>query len=342
MDSCCSLQDAIFLANLPYRKAFYTEGGWQKNISPTDDLWPSFLKNYFKPLELQKAKNLTKDYLENKKSLDLSFARIQKPIGFISYWDNEYPKALASIYDPPPILFYWGEPFFLLSSHKEAEVYAIVGTRRANPLCQLACKYFLEERKGKTSNDLALVSGLAYGVDRMAHLSAIEEGIANIAILGSSIEFVGPKSNFDIFHKAKTKDVPFALLSEFPPRTPAKPYFFPRRNRIIAGLAKEVFVAQAPKKSGALITVRYALEEGRDVLVFDHPAFDAYPTSNDGVRRLLEDGADLGEFPQIEEHLFRKPENMYEANSAQLKFWKQRLQSSSWLGGHLYMSQKKL
>ena len=277
-ETALSFQEAVFLASLPYRQSFYSHGAWRESKGPGSPEWNSLLKEFFLPAELKKAKEEAESYPA--KGLYLRYARSSFPISALSFWDKSYPEALAHIYDPPLILFCWGAPCF---QHKE--YLAIVGTRRASPICKSAVHFFLERKKKEFlakapsptppsyKENLCIVSGLANGVDTLAHREAMEQGLSNIAVLGSGFFYTGPRSNLWMIREAEKKGLPFSLLSEFSPKKPGYPSHFPRRNRIIAGLSSSLALIQAPKKSGALITARYAIEEGRELFVFDHPPF---------------------------------------------------------------------
>ena len=337
-----SLREALFLANLPYRQSFYANGGWRRTKGPGSAEWNSFLKNYFAAAELKRAEIESQDHSG---SLNLKLAGRYLAIRALSFWDADYPQALAHIYDPPPVLFCWGDPCFHYRQYL-----AIVGTRRASPLCESAVDLFIEQKKyeqqkqstasGSPKEELAIVSGLANGVDSLAHRAAIAHALGGIAVLGAGFFYAGPRRNLSIIQEAWKKGVPFSLLSEFSPRTPAYPHHFPRRNRIIAGLSQTLALIQAPKRSGALITARYALEEGRDILVFDHPLFDEAPGSNEGGRRLLENGAEKIILPKLENKLLQRPKESYNADPQQLSFWKKQLEGTKWLGGKYYLRGK--
>lgn len=176
-----------------------------------------------------------------------------------------------------------------------------------------------------------IISGFARGIDRAAHLAAFARCLPTVAVLGAGLACAGPRGNLDLLHHARRDRLPLLLLSEFPPSTPAFAAHFPRRNRIIAGLCEQLAVFQAPRRSGALISASFALEEGRDVLAFDHPALPS--AANDGCRILLDEGATPITLPDLDRHLRREPA----ARPQRVAFWREvlfgRLQP---LGGDLY------
>ena len=329
-----SFREALFLANLPYRRSFYAEGGWRRTGGPGSAEWNSFLKSFFLAAELKKAREEAQDYPDN---LNLKLAGRFSPITVLSFWDANYPQSLSHIYDPPPVLFCWGDPCFHYTHYL-----GVVGTRRASPLCETVVQLFLKQIKQEfteyaSKEELVIVSGLANGVDNLTHRAAIAQELGGIAVLGSGLFYASPRRNLAIIQEAYKKGVAFSLLSEFSPRTPAYPYHFPRRNRIIAGLSRAVALIQAPKKSGALITARYALEEGRDILVFDHSLFDSPQGSNEGGRWLLENGAEKIILPELESKLVRRPKENYYATPQQLLFWKMQLKGTKRLNADYYL-----
>ena len=186
--------------------------------------------------------------------------------------DPGYPEGLSHLADPPVPLFVKGEvpPW-------EAAV-AIVGTRRASPWA----KGFARELAAALARAGAtVVSGLARGIDGAAHRGALEAGGKTLAVLGSGLDRIYPPEHRELAER-------MALVSEFPFGTGPRPEHFPRRNRLIAALARAVVVVEAPERSGALITARFALELGREVL-----AVPGRPTDEKsrGANRLIADGA---------------------------------------------------
>ncbi len=342
--SSLSFSEAVFLANLPYRKSFYIQGGWRKDKSPNHSDWRAFLNHFFLPKELALA---TKEAQKYTSPYKLRIGSQFRPVSFLSFWDEKFPIRLANIYDPPPILFYWGDHWFDYRKYM-----AVVGTRRVTSLCRVATEIFIKAIKEKaqgeidevicpsqTQKNICIVSGLALGVDGIAHRAAVQYGLGNIAVLGAGLEYAGPRCNLEIVYKALSEKsrAPFTLLTEFPPNQQARSYYFPRRNRIIAGLVESIFVMQAPEKSGALITARYGLEEGRDVLVFDHPLFDNQPGANDGGRALIEAGAEMIVLPELQKRIVHKSSSQKKERPVQLSLWKNQGKGLKWLGKNHYI-----
>jgi DNA processing protein len=158
---------------------------------------------------------------------------------------------------------------------------AIVGSRQATPYGR---KIGVDFARALAAQGLVIVSGLALGADTAPHEGALETG-STIAVLGTGMDAVYPPQNKPLAARIGEHGV---LLTEFPLQTPPKPENFPRRNRIIAALAKAVLVIEAKLKSGSLITARLAAELGRDVFAVPGPIYA--PTAQ-GCHRLLKDGA---------------------------------------------------
>ncbi|MDC7220173.1 MAG: DNA-processing protein DprA [Spirochaetales bacterium] len=178
-------------------------------------------------------------------------------IGCLSVDDEDYPANLAATSDRPFRIYYRG-----VAPRRDMEGIAVVGTRL--PTAQAKAEAF---RMGMelASLECPLISGLALGIDGEAHKGALEGRGNTIAVLGSGIDLITPDRNRRIGREILERGG--TILSEYAPGTPGAPWRFPARNRIIAGLAQTVVVIQAPRKSGALITADFALEEGRDVVV---------------------------------------------------------------------------
>jgi DNA processing protein len=195
--------------------------------------------------------------------------------------DNAYPKRLKDIYDPPALLYVRGE----LRREDELAV-AIVGSRKTSPYG----RWFTE----KIGQDLArhgvtIVSGMARGIDSVAHKGALQGGGRTIAVLGCGIDVIYPSENRELFHQIIEHG---AVLSEFPMESPPEGGHFPRRNRIISGLSMGVVIVQASAESGSLITAGYALEQGREV--FAVPG-NVGAEGSRGTNQLIKEGAKLVE-----------------------------------------------
>ncbi len=205
-------------------------------------------------------------------------------IDIIDFWHEEYPALLREIRYPPLVLYRRGKP--LLS-----KCFSIVGTRDADAHSQKIANIFAASlaRRGFT-----IVSGMALGIDRAAHVGALEAGGATIGVLANGIDVVYPLQNSDLFDRIAESESS-CLFSEYPPGIIAGKWTFVRRNRIISGISCATLVVKAGGKSGALITARYALEQGRDVFACPGPALD---TGFAGCHRLIRSGAALASCPE--------------------------------------------
>jgi DNA processing protein len=199
----------------------------------------------------------------------------------ITWNDPSYPRLLREIYDPPMLLYLRGNPAVL-----ERHTIAIVGTRRPTPYGNQ-----MSERLGRdlAARRLAIVSGLARGIDSLAHRGALAAGTGmTIGVLGCGIDVVYPKENKKLFDQMAGGEG--AILTELPTGTPPTPPNFPVRNRIIAGLALGVVVVEGTAHSGSLITARLAMEFGREV--YGVPGNATQPASY-GPHQLIKQGAKL-------------------------------------------------
>ncbi|ASJ22195.1 DNA protecting protein DprA [Brachyspira hampsonii] len=200
-------------------------------------------------------------------------------IGILSLFDEEYPFNLKQIDNPPYILYYKGD---LKKLRRNA--IAIVGTREPTNESR---KYSFELASKLSSLNITVVSGMAKGVDREAHLGAISSLVNTAAVLGSGIDNVYPSENLKIYNKLIEKGV---IVSEFEIGRKPDRINFPRRNRIISGLSYAVVMVEAASKSGALITVDYALNQGRDVYI---APYDEKNSAYFGNHKLYKDGAKI-------------------------------------------------
>jgi len=202
----------------------------------------------------------------------------QKRIHLLTIRDAGYPAKLKNIADPPVLLYYKGS----LPDFDGNPVIGVVGTRKASAYGLTVAKR-MGYQIGRCGG--IVVSGMAKGIDAMAMSGAMTAGETVVGVLGCGADVVYPLSNRSLFRDTEEHG---CILSEFAPGTPPMPYHFPKRNRIIAALSNGVLVVEAPEKSGALITARQALDQGRDVFTvpgnIDVPSFE-------GSNQLLRDGA---------------------------------------------------
>jgi DNA processing protein len=194
--------------------------------------------------------------------------------------DPGYPGLLGRIYDPPPVLYVKGE---LLVDEGPLSV-AIVGSRAASPQGTALASCMARELAAAGAT---IVSGLARGIDTAAHKGALEANGRTVAVLGSGLDRLYPRENEALAAAISRQG---AVVSEFPLGMSAAPGHFPRRNRVIAGWGRGVVVVEAAARSGALVTARLALDEGREVFaVPGHPSH----AGASGTNQLIVDGAPL-------------------------------------------------
>lgn len=181
--------------------------------------------------------------------------RLEK-IGYsaLTIKDKRYPKYLREIFDPPLVLYYAGR----IETLSEPAV-SIVGARRPTPYGRAVAERLAHDLSAK---GLVIVSGLASGIDSIAHWGALKEG-KTVAVLGSGLERIYPRENQSLFEKIVENGI---VLSEYSLKAAPLKYHFPSRNRIIGGLSIGVVVVEGTRKSGSLITARLALEENREVM----------------------------------------------------------------------------
>lgn len=216
--------------------------------------------------------------LEAARVLERARERGLEPLGL---GDAAYPPLLAAIYDPPPVLWIRGDRDALA-----APAVAVVGARAASAA---ALAVAAELAAGLAGAGVTVVSGLARGVDAAAHQGALAGGGRTVAVLGCGADRVYPPEHGELGRAVAAAG---ALASEFPPGTPPRREHFPRRNRVISGLALATVVVEASARSGSLITARCALEQGREVMAVPGLALGG---RNRGAHALLRDGAKLVE-----------------------------------------------
>ena len=179
-------------------------------------------------------------------------------IKIVSCYDEKYPKNLLEIYDFPICLFYKGKIELLSIKNK----IAVIGCRECSSYGKYVAENFSYELAKK---NFIVVSGGARGIDSIAHTGAINFNNSTIAILGNSLEYIYPPENKRLEEKILEKGG--LILSEYGIEIGPTKYTFPARNRIISGISSGIIVIEAKEKSGTLITVDFALEQGRDVFV---------------------------------------------------------------------------
>lgn len=230
------------------------------------------------------AANLDKRSQENlllaRRQMDLAAEWqqiVRAGVQVLTWDDTEYPANLRETDAPPPVLYVRGQ-----LCAEDMMAVAIVGTRRASAygreVAHLAATEFAH-------NHITVISGLALGVDTVAHRAALDAGGRTIAVLGSGVDQIYPAQNHELATDIMAHG---ALISEYPLGTRPEANNFPPRNRIISGLSRGIVIVEASQRSGALITAEFAAEQGRDV--FAVPGSILHPGSA-GCNQLIRQGA---------------------------------------------------
>jgi DNA processing protein len=201
-------------------------------------------------------------------------------IKVISYFDKGYPSLLKSIYQPPWALFVKGDHTLLQIDPK----LAVVGSRQATQYGKNSLRTLIPPLIEK---GMVIVSGLASGIDTIAHECTIRNNGKTIAVIAGGIYHIYPNENKNLAQEMMKTQL---IISEYPPDTKPEKWHFPIRNRIISGLSIGTFIIEAKQKSGSLITANYALNEGREV--FSLPGSIFNPSSH-GTNELIQQGAKL-------------------------------------------------
>ena len=207
-------------------------------------------------------------------------------IEFAALGQEDYPPALAQIFDPPAGIFVIGggaaRPLAHLGELMAGHRIAVVGARAASRYGLDAAGHLAG---ALASSGVCICSGLAFGVDAAAHRAAIESTGGTVAVLGCGPDRIYPRANAALYRKILKSGV---VISEYPPGTAPLPWRFPARNRIIAGLSEGVIVVEAREKSGALITADFCLEQGKDVFAVPGSIFSELSA---GPHQLIRSGA---------------------------------------------------
>ncbi len=245
-----------------------------------NEIWDNFESernnlNLFKPeilYNLSKTKKNFKEKLYNKLKEENAF--------LVTYFDDEYPKKLKNIDGAPYILYYKGN----LKTVKNTSV-AVVGSRKATKYGMWAAEKFTREL---SELGVTIVSGLANGIDTIAHKTAIKYNTYTIGVIGCGIDLIYPKKNETLYEKIA--DVDGAVITEYPFGMQPMPSNFPDRNRIISGLSDGVLVIEAQEKSGTLITAGHAANQGREIFAVPGNVESLF---SKGTNLLIKDGAKI-------------------------------------------------
>ncbi|MEM8638545.1 MAG: DNA-processing protein DprA [Cyanobacteria bacterium P01_G01_bin.54] len=225
----------------------------------------------------------------------------RKGIQFWTPLDADYPRLLREIPSLPPVLYYRGQVDPDELSGRTPTV-GIVGTRNATDYGRRWTRTISD---ALAQHGFTVISGLALGIDAIAHAACLNTGGRTIAVLGTGIDVVYPRQNQKLYDQIKAQGL---LLSDYPPDTQPTSHNFPPRNRIIAGLSRAILVMEASERSGALITARYANEFNRDLYALpgslDNPqAIGCLNLANQGAQMILGPSQllqSLGEIPHLD------------------------------------------
>jgi DNA processing protein len=275
------MEGKIFLAGLT---AFAKFGPRRlKKLEDYFSNWENAFKSSISDLHFAGIEDkIAQEFLKERKTINLEKIRetLQKEkINLISLNEQEYPRNLKQISDPPALLYIKG------NLRSDLPLLAVVGARKNTPYGERAINSLLPSI---ISKNVGIVSGLAIGTDSRAHEEALKNNGYTIAVLGAGLDkkSIYPQINLTLAEKIINSGG--AVISEFPPETPPLRQNFPLRNRIIAGISKGVLIIEAGLKSGSLITARLALEENREVLAVPGSIFSP---QSEGPNNLIKQGA---------------------------------------------------
>lgn len=198
----------------------------------------------------------------------------------ITYFDPHYPTQLKTIPDPPYVIYAKGNIHLL----KEKKMLSVIGTRKPTTQGKSKVNHFI---KPLIENNWLIVSGMARGIDTYAHEATLKFKGNTISVLGSGFNHIYPKENKNLYEEIKNKGL---IITEYPPNTKPERYHFPERNRIISGLSKGTIVVESGERSGTLITVDQALEQGKEVYVVPGNLFSKQTLGNN---KLIQQGGKL-------------------------------------------------
>ena len=207
-----------------------------------------------------------------------------KGTGLVGLGEKDYPKKLSKIPDPPPVLYYKGKGDIL-----DKPSVAVIGARACSNYGSLAAK---ELGRELATMGIVVVSGMARGIDGISQMAALEAGGTSFGVLGCGVDVCYPAGNRALYQRLRKEG---GILSSYPPGTQPQAALFPPRNRIVSGLSDVVIVVEARQKSGTLITVDMALEQGREVYCIPGRLTDRL---SDGCNKLIKQGAGILLSPQ--------------------------------------------
>lgn len=239
--------------------------------------------NYNNLINFGFTENFAKYFINQKNKIDYNKIweiHEKENIKIINYFSDDYPYLLKQIFSPPVVLFAKGN----LELLKNKNFLSVVGSRKFDSYGKSIVEKFIPNCAEK---NITIISGLANGIDSLAHINSLDTTGSTIAVLGSDISKPTPNSNIDLAKKIEKNGL---ILSEYGINFPYRKQNFPQRNRIIAGLSQATFIIQAGIKSGALITANFALSENREVLTCPGSIFSK---NQEGCNMLIGRGAKI-------------------------------------------------
>ena len=233
-------------------------------------------------MRLDLPRTFLQKFCEERRNIDLKAemeAVERAGAALVTLDDQAYPALLRQLPDRPLLLYARGQ-----LPYEDEKCFAIVGTRKASKYGWDVAHKMASQL---ASQGIAIVSGLAHGIDAAAHRGALQAGGRTLAVVGAGIDRTYPRENADLAEEIASQG---AIVSEFPLGTKPLAKNFPQRNRLISGMSLGVLVAEAPERSGALNTVSHALDQGREVFAAPHNIFSS---KGRGCNQLIQDGAKL-------------------------------------------------
>jgi DNA processing protein len=228
-------------------------------------------------------------------------------INVITIFDEDYPEDLKYIHDKPLVLYIKGN-----ITKEDNVALAVVGSRKHTSYGKWATEYFVREL---VKLDVTIVSGLALGIDSIAHKTALEYGGRTIAVLGNGLDVIYPKKNRELYNRIPENG---ALMTEFTFGVQPLSHNFPNRNRIISGISLGVIVIEAKEKSGSLITAEHALEQGKEVFALPGNINSIF---SKGTNKLIKEGAKLVmDIDDIIEEIYLLKNRQYKSKEKEIDF----------------------
>lgn len=314
---------ALWLSNLPgignvrgSKLLSLCEGSYERLYHASETIWKQVISDNL----YEQVKTFTEEW-----KLQEEYERLlNKGIGFVLLSEEEYPVKLKQIPDAPLALFYKGK-----LTEKEPLTVAVIGARDSSEYGKYVAREVGDYLGGQ---GIPLVSGMARGIDGISQTAALDAGGSSYGVLGCGVDVCYPAANRELYQRLTENG---AVISSYPPGTEPRPQNFPPRNRIVSGLADVVLVIEARGKSGTLITVDMALEQGKEVYVVPGRVTDRL---SDGCNRLLKQGAQIFLSPEefVEECLgscaernawnkkYREKRNSKQSKSCTEKSWQKK------------------